>query len=114
MMTIGKFKGRLLAEMTTPYLMWLVSNDHIRHNRWLLVLGILAELRRRFDNYDNLLDELAIQSVPEYWKTPEQKAQRILEKAEKLKTLEQRRSIENLCPAKRTPGPALLKQKPPR
>lgn len=33
LMPVGKFKGQPIKAMTTPYLAWLVSQDHIRFSR---------------------------------------------------------------------------------
>ena len=100
MMTIGKFKGTPLTELATPYLMWLISNDHIRHGRWELTQTILLELRRRFADFDNLIESLAVTEPPaKHWQTPEQIAAKAASKAEKLKALEQRRAEEKQAKA---------------
>lgn len=94
-MPMGKFKGQPVADMTTTYLVWLVSNDHIRFKRWPLIQEALRVLRGRFDNLDAIVAELKVESPPPaYWKTPEQIEQRNAEKAEKLRQLEERRAEE--------------------
>jgi len=94
-MPMGKFKGQPVADMSTTYLVWLVSNDHIRFKRWPLIQEALRILRGRFDNLDAIVAELKVESPPPaYWKTPEQIAQREAEKAEKLRLVEERRAEE--------------------
>jgi uncharacterized protein (DUF3820 family) len=95
LINIGKYKGRPLSEMKTSYIMWLVSNDHIRFARWPLVLDLLAELQQRFYNYDCLISELTMsEPANEFWKSPELDKRRQAEKVEKLKLLELRRISE--------------------
>jgi hypothetical protein len=94
-MPMGKFTGQPVADMTTVYLCWLVTNDHIRFKRWPLIQEALRVLRSRFDNLDAIFAELKTEAPPpQYWKTPEQVAQRKAEKAEKLRQLEELRTAE--------------------
>lgn len=94
-MPIGKFKGRPIAEMETAYLAWLVTNDHIRFKHWQFVKAALAVMRSRFENFDDLLAELKVESPPpRRWDTPERAAQKAQERAEKLRQLEARRAEE--------------------
>lgn len=94
-MPMGKFKGQPVVDMSTTYLVWLVSNDHIRFKRWPLIQEALRILRGRFDNLDAIVAELKVESPPPaYWKTPEQIEQRNAEKAEKLRQLEAQRAEE--------------------
>lgn len=84
-----------MADMSTTYLVWLVSNDHIRFKRWPLIQEALRILRGRFDNLDAVVAELKVESQPPaFWKTSEHIEQRKLEKAEKLRQLEARRAEE--------------------
>ena len=98
LMPMGKFKGQPVHDMSTAFLLWLVSNDNIRFVRWDLIHEVLGVLRLRFDNFDTLLAELKVDSPPPaYWKktpTLEQIKQRNKEKAEKLHQLEANRAEE--------------------
>jgi len=68
-MPLGKFKGQPVADMGTTYLMWIVSQDHIRFKRPETMRCALEVLRNRFNEFDNLLAELAQDAPPpEYWK----------------------------------------------
>jgi uncharacterized protein (DUF3820 family) len=70
-MTIGKHTGQPIAKLKSAYLMWLISNDHIRFKHPELLKAILSELRARFDLLENLEAELTMNSPPpELWKTP--------------------------------------------
>ena len=94
-MPMGKFKGQPVAAMRTAYLVWLVSNDHIRFKRWPLVREALRVLRGRFESFETLLAELEVKAPPPaYWKNKEQIEQRKAEKAQKLRQLEERRAVE--------------------
>lgn len=96
-MPMGKFIGQPVATMTTAYLCWLVTNDHIRFKRWQLVQEVLRVLRGRFDNLNDLMAELKVEAQPPaYWKTPEHIAKRKQEKAEKLAELEARRAEDRI------------------
>lgn len=94
-MPIGKFIGQPVAKMTTAYLCWLVTNDHIRFKRWQLIQEALRVLRGRFENLEGVLAELRVEAQPPaYWKNAEPTAKRKKEKAEKLAELEARRAEE--------------------
>lgn len=94
-MPIGKFKGRPIAEMETAYLAWLVTNDDIRFKHWPFVQAALAVMRSRFENFNDLLDELKVESPPpRRWDTPERAAQKARGRTEKLRQLEARRAEE--------------------
>jgi len=68
-MTFGKFKGQPVSDMGTTYLMWMVSQDHIRYKRPEIMRCALEVLRNRFDDFDTLTEELAQDAPPpEYWK----------------------------------------------
>jgi uncharacterized protein (DUF3820 family) len=91
-MPFGKFKGQPLAGIPADYLVWLVSRADIRHNHWPLIEGgILAELRRRLEQWDDLVADLRVAELPEYWKTPKRAAQQAADRREKLRQLEERR-----------------------
>jgi len=69
LMPFGKFKGQPVADMGTTYLMWMVSQDHIRFKRPETMRCALEVLRNRFNEFDNMLAELAQDAPPpEYWK----------------------------------------------
>lgn len=94
-MPIGKFKGQPVADMATPYLLWLVKNDHIRYRHWPLIKKALEVLRSRLDEWEALMAELKVTDPPPpRWRTPEREARRAAEKAEKLRQVEQRRAAE--------------------
>jgi uncharacterized protein (DUF3820 family) len=94
-MPMGKFEGRPVADMSTTYLVWLISNDHIRFKRWPLIQEALRILRGRFNNLDAIVAELKVESQPPaFWKSPEQIERRKAEKAEKLRQVEERREAE--------------------
>lgn len=91
-MPIGKYKGQPVKSLTTAYLAWLVSQDHIRFKRWPLIKEALRVLRSRFDNQDELYAELQPDKPPaEYWKA-KPSAKRKKEQAEKLRILEEQRA----------------------
>lgn len=94
-MPIGKFKGEQVEAMTTVYLAWLVTNDHLRFKHWPLICAALGVLRSRFERFEALLAELQVEAPPPaFWKTKEKIEQRKAEKAEKLRQLEVRRAVE--------------------
>lgn len=100
-MTIGKHKGKPVDAMTNAYLLWLVTQDHIRFKHWELIKEALRILRQRFGNdFDAMVAEMEVKEPPpERWKrklTPEQIAQREAEKAEKRRQLEEHRTAERL------------------
>lgn len=75
-MTMGKFRGQPLNEMTTPYLLWLLSQDAIRYRYCNLMRQAMDVLRDRFLDFDALVEELTPKApTPEYWKlTPNHSA----------------------------------------
>ncbi len=92
-MPIGKYKDQPISEMTTPYLMWLVTNDLFRFNRWELVESILGELKCRFEDFDNLKANLQMIDPPvAHWKEPYYQAKKAKLKNINLVGLEQRRA----------------------
>lgn len=94
-MTIGKFKGQPVANMTISYLMWLITNEHIRFKYRTLIEEALQVLRVRFENFDALLAELAVTEPPsERWKTAKRTERKKKERVEKLLLLEGRRAAE--------------------
>lgn len=94
-MPIGKFKGQPVEDMTTAYLAWLVTRDHIRFKYWALVKEALQILRRRFDDFESMMAELEVKAPPqEHWKTQDRDEQRKIERAEKLRSLETQREQE--------------------
>lgn len=71
-MPMGKLKGQPLDEMTTPYLMWLLSQDAIRFKYRRLVREALAVMAARFLDFEKLVAELTPREQPkEYWKIKE-------------------------------------------
>jgi hypothetical protein len=98
LMPMGKFEGQPVDAMSTSYLMWVLSNDHIRFTRWPLIEEALRVLRGRFESFDGLLVELKVDTQPPaHWKTAERTAEQKAAKAEKLRQLEQRRLEERLA-----------------
>lgn len=94
-MSFGQYKGQPLATVPAHYLLWLVSREAIRYNRWPLIEDVLRELRSRFVQWDALAAELHVtEQPPAYWKTPKRAAQKAAERAEKLRQLEARRRQE--------------------
>lgn len=92
LMPMGKFAGQPIDELPTPYLSWLVSQDHVRFSRWPLVEGIIHVLAERFGKLDVLLDELHVtEAPPPRWKTPEREAALTRARTAKLAALEERR-----------------------
>lgn len=97
LMPVGKFKGQPLADMSTAYLCWLVSQEAIRWHRWPLVREALAILRDRFQDFDAVEEALRLATQPpEYWKAQKAKreAAKAAERAEKLRQLEAQRAEE--------------------
>lgn len=95
LMPMGIHKGRPIDEAPTAYLLWLVSQDHIRFSRWPLIEEVLCVLGERFDNPDKLKVELHVaEAPPPRWKTPEREAALKEARAAKLATLEERRRAE--------------------
>jgi len=91
-MPMGIHKGEAIEELPTPYLLWLVSQDHIRFSRWPVIEEILRVLGERFDDPDKLKAELHMaEAPPARWKTPEREAARKEARAAKLAALEERR-----------------------
>lgn len=71
-MPMGKLRGQPLGEMTTPYLMWLLSQDAIRFKYRKLMRQALDVLAQRFAQFDKLVEELTPREQPkEYWKMKE-------------------------------------------
>lgn len=71
-MPMGKLRGHPLSEMTTPYLMWLLSQDAIRFKYRRLVREALGVLAARFLDFEKLAEELTPSEQPkEYWKLKE-------------------------------------------
>lgn len=71
-MPMGKLRGQPLEEMTTPYLMWLLSQDAIRFKYRKLMRQALDVLAHRFAKFDKLVEELTPREQPkEYWKIKE-------------------------------------------
>lgn len=71
-MPMGKLRGQPLDEMTTPYLMWLLSQDAIRFKYRKLMRQALDVLAQRFAQFDKLVEELTPREQPkEYWKIKE-------------------------------------------
>ncbi|MHB0973146.1 MAG: hypothetical protein ACYC0P_02745 [Thiobacillus sp.] len=94
-MPMGAHKGQPVEAMSTAYLLWVISNDHIRFKRWPLIQEALRVLRGRFENFETLLAELEVKAPPPaYWKTKEQIEARAKARAEKLRQLEERRAAE--------------------
>lgn len=94
-MPIGKFKGQPVESMTTQYLCWLVTQDNIRFKQWALIKEALRVLRSR--DFGGMLGELKPSAPPpDRRPTPEQIEKRKVEKAEKLRALEERRERERL------------------
>lgn len=97
LMPMGKFEGQPVETMSTSYLMWVLSNDHIRFKRWPLIEEALCVLRGRFESFDCLLVELKVDAPPPaYWKTTERTEEQEKARAEKLRQLEQRRLEDRL------------------
>ena len=95
---MGLHKGRPIDELPSPYLLWLVSQDHIRFSRWPMIEEILSVLGKRFSEAGKLLDELRVtEAPPAKTESPERKAERQAERAEKLRQLEARRLEERLA-----------------
>ncbi len=96
LMPIGKFKGQPVADMEPAYLMWLVTNDDIRHRRWPLVKEAMRVLRDQLGNdFGGVLARLEVKEPPpKRWQTPEREAARTAEKAEKLRVVEERRAAK--------------------
>lgn len=68
-MPTGKHAGTPLHLLPTPYMLWFVSQDAIRHKQWPLVDAILDVLAERF-TYPGLLRAELMQRdpPPDYWK----------------------------------------------
>lgn len=95
---MGLHKGRPIDELPSPYLLWLVSQDHIRFSRWPMVEEILRVLGKRFSEPRRLLDELRVtEAPPARWEATERQAERKAERAEKLRQLEQRRLEQRIA-----------------
>lgn len=87
----GKQKGQPIDSLSTSRLMWLISQDAIRHARWPFIVAALDILRSRFEDPAALLAELKMDNPPpKYWKATTPPA----EKAEKLRKVEAQRAIE--------------------
>lgn len=98
LMPMGKFEGQPVEAMSTTYLMWVLSNDHIRFRRWPLIAEALQVLRSRFESFDALLAELKVDTQPPaFWKTAERTAEQKEAKAQKLRRQEERRQEERLA-----------------
>lgn len=101
-MPLGKFRGQPLTEMTTPYLMWLLSQDAIRFKYRLLMAQALEVLRGRFQDFDKLVAELTPKGpVPEYWKIRAPSA-----------AIRLQRTVDRLR-RERPPAPAKVNAEPP-
>lgn len=102
-MPMGKLKGQPLDEMTTPYLMWLLSQDAIRFKYRRLVREALGVLAVRFLDFEKLIEELTPREQPkEYWKLKEATA------AIRQKRKEDRRQREQKPPLPPEPTSAPL------
>lgn len=94
-MPIGKFKGQPVETMSTQYLAWLVSNEHIRYNRWPLVEHIIAVLCTRFSDPQAVAEELRVAEPPaQFWKTERREARIARERIVKMQILELEREAD--------------------
>jgi hypothetical protein len=57
-MLIGKHRGKLVSELRTPYLLWVLAQDWIRDGYRNTARAVYAELRRRFQDPDRIEAEL--------------------------------------------------------
>lgn len=97
-MPMGAYEGKPIDELPTTYLAWVVSQDAIRFSRWALIEEIVRVLSARFSEPEKLLEELRVtEAPPARTESPERKAERQAERAEKLRQLEARRLEERLA-----------------
>lgn len=97
-MPMGAHEGKPIDELPTTYLAWVVSQDAIRFGRWALIEEIVRVLSVRFSEPEKLLEELRVTEAPlARTESPERKAERQAERAEKLRQLEQRRLEERIA-----------------
>jgi len=67
-MPFGKYRGQPVAEMRTTYLLWLLSQDHIRSKYGQVLRPAIETLRARFDKPDEAVAELTPAGpIPRYW-----------------------------------------------
>lgn len=57
-LSFGKHKGKPLADVPAPYLLWAASRPFMRHKRPQIVRAIVAEFRRR--GIDEVMAELQV------------------------------------------------------
>ncbi|CAM5789725.1 hypothetical protein CCAE64S_02442 [Castellaniella caeni] len=76
-MPSGKYAGEPLHLLPTTYMLWLVSQDAIRHKQWPLIDAILDVLAERF-TYPGLLRAELMQRdpPPDYWQAGKRAAAR--------------------------------------
>ncbi|CAM5183802.1 hypothetical protein CDEF62S_04674 [Castellaniella defragrans] len=76
-MPTGVHAGTPLHLLPTPYMLWFVSQDAIRHKQWPLVDAILDVLAERF-TYPGLLRAELMQRdpPPDYWKAGKRAAKK--------------------------------------
>lgn len=77
----GKHKGEPLASLGTSHILWLLSQDGVRHKYPTFVWAGLAELRERLTNLQTVADELTpLVPPPKRWTTKrERRAQHQLQ-----------------------------------
>lgn len=76
-MPSGKHAGTPLHLLPTTYMLWLVSQDAIRHKQWPLIDAILDVLAERFTHPGLLRAELMQRDPPpDYWKAGKRAATR--------------------------------------
>lgn len=103
-MPFGLHLNKPVEEVPSPYLLWVISRDAVRHKRPELVDAIIHALAPRFLDPAVLAEELRVQEPPpERWKTPEQIARRAAEKKAK------RLAWEKACAEEREAFQAELK-----
>lgn len=92
-MRFGEFKGKLVDDVPIKYLVWMLSRDNLRFKYWPEMKEALRILRTR--GFDNILADLRVDTPPPVRRlTTEEVDKRKVEKAEKLRQLEQRRAEE--------------------
>lgn len=97
-MPMGAHKGTPIEELPTTYLAWVVSQDAVRFSRWALIEEIVRVLGVRFSEPEKLLEDLRVTEAPPTRKdSPERKAARQAERAEKLRQLETRRMEQRIA-----------------
>lgn len=69
-MPMGKFAGQPVKSMSTAFLCWVTSQDHIRFARPTLVEHIVGVLAERFQDPGAVLAELRVAAEPPArWRT---------------------------------------------